>query len=144
MVFGAIAAALAPGILDGLVKIIDKIIPDPEAAAKAKLELMKEENKQILTEYQTQLSVILAEAQSPDPWTSRARPSFLYVVYILLLASIPMGVVYAISPGTAADLTKGFQSWLIAIPSEITELFKWVMLGYIGGRSWEKIKGAAR
>jgi hypothetical protein len=31
------------------------------------------------------MAAVLAEAESPDPWTSRARPSFLYVMYVLLL-----------------------------------------------------------
>ena len=96
-----------------------------------------------LEEEKTQLSAIIAEAQSSDKWTSRARPSFLYVVYVLLLASIPMGVVFAVSPTTAGAITTGFRGWLSAIPPEIIELFKWVMLGYIGGRSYEKVKKAA-
>ena len=73
-------------------KIIDKIFPDPEQKAKAQLELLQMQQSGELAMVQTQLSAIIAEASSPDPWTSRARPSFLYVVYILLLWSIPMGV----------------------------------------------------
>ena len=49
-----------------------------------------------------QLSAIIAEAQSADPWTSCARPSFLYVVHILLLWSIPMGVLTVFAPERAA------------------------------------------
>jgi hypothetical protein len=37
----------------------------------------------------------LAEAQSADPWTSRARPNFLYVMYILLPTALPTGVLSA-------------------------------------------------
>ena len=37
-----------------------------------------------------QMQAIVAEAQSADPRTSRARPSFLYVMYALLIWSIPM------------------------------------------------------
>jgi len=84
----------------------------------------------------------LAEANSTDKWTSRARPSFLYVVYILMLASLPMGVLYAISPDTATHVTTGFNAWLKGIPEPIVNLFQWVMLGYIGGRTYEKVKGA--
>ena len=88
-----------------------------------------------------QLSAIIAEAQSADPWTSRARPSFLYVVYILLLAAIPMGVLTVFNPGAALDLTTGFKAWLGAIPDSILTLFGTVMTGYVLGRSWEKTKG---
>ncbi len=36
----------------------------------------------------TRMTAIVAEANSADPWTSRARPSFLYVMYALLLWAI--------------------------------------------------------
>ena len=72
---------------------------------------------------------------------SRARPSFLYVVYILLLSAIPMGVLTVFNPGAALDLTTGFKAWLGAIPDSILTLFGTVMTGYVIGRSWEKTKG---
>ncbi len=72
--------------------LIDKIIPDPKARDAAKLELLKLQGTQEMEAVRTQLSAIVAEAQSPDPWTSRARPSFLYVMYALLLWAIPMGL----------------------------------------------------
>ena len=90
---------------------------------------------------QTQLSAIIAEANSLDPWTSRARPSFLYVVYILLLWSIPMGVLTIFKPETAVSFTSGFQAWMIAIPEPVLVLFGTVMTGYVVGRSYEKSKG---
>lgn len=122
-------------------KIIDKLFPDPEQKAKAQLELLAMQQKGDLEEVKTQLSAIIAEAQSPDPWTSRARPSFLYVVYILLLSAIPMGVLTVFSPTAAGQLTEGFKAWLAAIPEPILTLFGTVMLGYVVGRSYEKTKG---
>lgn len=125
-------------------KLIDRLIPDPAAKAKAQLELMQAERSGELDDLKTRLSVIMAEAQSADPWTSRARPSFMYVVYIFMLSAIPMGLVYAVSPATASDISRGVNEWLNALPPSIIELFQWVMLGYIGGRSWEKVKGATK
>ena len=125
-------------------KLIDKLIPDPEARAKAQLDLLKLQQDGQLEELKTRMSAILAEANSTDPWTSRARPSFLYVVYLLILFAIPMGFLSAISPGTASQVSSGFSQWLGAIPESLTDLFTFVMLGYIGGRSWEKVKGAAK
>jgi len=90
------------------------------------------------------ISVMLAEASSQDSWTSRARPSFMYVIYILLLASIPMGIVYAISPQTAANIITGFQGWLKAIPPDLYALFGAGYLGYSGVRTYEKSKGVAK
>jgi len=125
-------------------KLIDKLFPDPEQKAKAQLELLKLQQSGDLDEIKVQLSAIIAEAQSPDPWTSRARPSFLYVVYVLLLWSIPMGVLAIFNPGAAATFTVGFKGWLAAIPDSILQLFGVVMTGYVMGRSWEKVRGAAK
>ena len=122
-------------------KIIDKIFPDPEQKAKAQLELLRLQQDGELESVKVQLSAIIAEAQSTDPWTSRARPSFLYVVYILLLTAIPMGVLTVFNPEAAVNLTTGFKAWLAAIPDSILTLFGTVMTGYVLGRSWEKTKG---
>ena len=122
-------------------KLIDKLFPDPEQKARAQLELLKLQQDGELESVKVQLSAIIAEAQSTDPWTSRARPSFLYVVYILLLTAIPMGVLTVFSPEAAANLTTGFKAWLAAIPDSILTLFGTVMTGYVLGRSWEKTRG---
>ena len=122
-------------------KLIDKLFPDPEQKAKAQLELLKMQQDGELEGVKVQLSAIIAEAQSADPWTSRARPSFLYVVYILLLSAIPMGVLTVFNPDAAVRLTEGFKAWLAAIPDPILTLFGTVMTGYVLGRSWEKSKG---
>jgi hypothetical protein len=125
-------------------KLIDKLFPDPEMKAKAQLELLNMQQNGELDVIKTQLSAIIAEAQSADPWTSRARPSFLYVVYVLLLWSIPMGVLAMFRPDLAATFTVGFKAWMGAIPDSILTLFGTVMTGYVIGRSWEKVKGAAK
>jgi hypothetical protein len=131
-------------ILEIGARLIDKLIPDPQAKAQAQLDLLKLQQSGELDELKTRMSAILAEAQSADPWTSRARPSFLYVVYILIITCLPMGIIAAISPTTAADIAGGSKAWLESIPSAITDLFTFVMLGYVGARSVEKIKGAAK
>ena len=123
-------------------RIIDKLIPDPEAKARAQLELIRLQQEGAFKEIEVRMSAIIAEANSVDPWTSRARPSFLYVVYVMLLFSLPMGLVAAISPDTAAAVAEGMKAWLSAVPDSIVELFQWVMLGYVGARSVEKVKGA--
>ncbi|HAX90904.1 MAG TPA: hypothetical protein DCY07_01680 [Rhodospirillaceae bacterium] len=121
--------------------LLDKLIPDEKAREAAKLLLVQQEGQQVLQEIQAQLSPILAEAQSQDPWTSRARPSFMYVIYVLLLASLPMGVLFAFHPAVAAKVTEGFRLWLAAIPEPIISLFGMGYLGYTGARSFEKWKG---
>jgi hypothetical protein len=90
--------SLLEGIIGPIANLIDKIIPYPKARDAAKLELIKLQGSQDMDALRTQLSAILAEAQSADPWTSRARPSFLYVIYIMLLWTIPMGLIAAVAP----------------------------------------------
>lgn len=121
-------------------KLIDKFFPDPEEAAKKKIELASLQQKGELKEMEVAMSAILAEANSKDPWTSRARPSFLYVVYIIILTAIPMGFLHAFSPDTAANVSVGFKAWLDAIPEPMWTLFGAGYLGYAGARSFDKRK----
>ena len=87
--------SIIEGLIGPIAKLIDKIIPDPEARDRAKLELLKMEGSQEMEAIRTRMTAIVAEANSADPWTSRARPSFLYVMYALLLWAIPMGLIAA-------------------------------------------------
>lgn len=132
-------------VLDALIspvaKLIDKIIPDPQARDAAKLELLKLQGSQEMEAIRTQLTAIVAEAQSPDPWTSRARPSFLYVMYALLLWSIPMGLIAATSPEMAANIARGMNAYLSGIPEPLYALFGTGYLGYTAARQWGKAKG---
>ena len=127
-----------------LMKIIDKVIPDPDARARAKLELLQLEGSQELESLRTQMSAIIAEAQSVDPWTSRARPSFLYVMYIMLLWALPMGLVAAFRPETAQNIAAGMNAYLNGIPESLYALFGTGYLGYTAARTWGKIKGVDR
>ena len=121
-------------------KLIDKLIPDPEKKAEAQAKLLTLQQSGDLKELEISMSAILAEAQSSDPWTSRARPSFLYVVYIIILSAIPMGFLHAFSPETATNVSTGFKSWLDAIPEPMWYLFGSGYLGYAGARSFDKRK----
>ena len=133
--------SLIEGIIGPVAKLIDKIIPDPEARDRAKLELLKLEGSREMESLKTQLSAILAEAQSPDPWTSRARPSFLYVMYALLLWAIPMGLIASVRPETAEAIARGMNAYLAGIPEPLYALFGTGYLGYTIARQWGKTKG---
>jgi hypothetical protein len=87
--------ALIEAIIAPVSKLLDRIIPDPEARDRAKLELIKLQGDQEMQSIGAQMQAIVAEAQSADPWTSRARPSFLYVMYVMILWAIPMGLIAA-------------------------------------------------
>ncbi|WP_109809552.1 holin family protein [Sphingosinithalassobacter portus] len=135
---------LLEGILGPITGLIDKIIPDPEARDRAKLELIKLEGSQELETVRTQLSAIVAEAQSADPCTSRARPSFLYVMYALLLWAIPMGLIAAVRPEMATEIARGMNAYLAGIPEPLYALFGTGYLGYTAARQWGKIKGVEK
>ena len=85
-------------LIGPIAAIIDKVIPDKAQRDKAKLELLQLQGSQDLELLQARLSAIVAEANSHDPWTSRARPSFLYVMYAMLLFALPMGLIAAFTP----------------------------------------------
>jgi hypothetical protein len=128
-------------ILSPVTKLIDKIIPDPKARDEAKLELLKLQGTQELEAIRTQLSALIAEAQSPDPWTSRARPSFLYAMYAIILWSIPMGLIAAVQPQMARDIAGGMNAYLNGIPQPLWALFGTGYLGYTAARQWGKVRG---
>lgn len=122
--------------------LIDKVIPDKGARDKAKLELLQLQGSQALAEIESRLSAIVAEANSHDPWTSRARPSFLYVIYVLLLWSLPMGLIAAFRPETAQAIARGMTAYLSALPEPLYALFGTGYLGYTAARQWGKIAGS--
>jgi hypothetical protein len=132
------------GIIGPVAGLLDKIIPDLKARDAAKLELLRLQGDQSLSEVKQQLSALLAEAQSTDPWTSRARPGFLYVMYALLLWAIPMGLIAAAQPGMAKDIAAGMTAYLNGIPEPLYALFSTGYLGYTVARSWGKAKGSER
>ena len=133
--------SILTGLLGPLSTIIDRVLPDREARDRAKLELLELEGTQEAETIRSQLSAIIAEAQSNDPWTSRARPSFLYVMYILLLWALPMGLLAAFRPEAANNIAAGMNAYLEGIPELLYALFGTGYLGYTAARQWGKIKG---
>ena len=134
--------ALLDALIGPVISIIDKVIPDKAQRDKAKLELLQLQGTQELAEINSRLSAIVAEANARDPWTSRARPSFLYVMYILLLTALPMGLLAMFSPGRAAAIAAGMNAYLAGLPEPLYVLFGTGYLGYTAARQWGKIAGS--
>lgn len=142
MAFGiddAIAAASSL-IKDG----IDKIWPNPTEEAAAKVALMKATSDAAIAQLTAANSIMLAEANSSDKWTSRARPSFMYVMYGMIIWAIPMGVLFAIDPIRASNIATGMQQWLRAIPDTLWNMFGFCFVGYSASRTFEKVKGVSK
>lgn len=133
---------LIEALIGPVTSLIDKVIPDKKARDQAKLELLQLQGSQELAEIQARLSAIIAEANASDPWTSRARPSFLYVIYVLLLRSLPMGLFAAFSPQTAKDIAAGINAYLAGLPEPLYALFGTGYLGYTAARQWGKVAGS--
>ena len=138
-----------PLLLSGIFEVgkglIDKLLPDPEAKAKAQMDLLAMQQNGELKELETRMSAILAEASSADPWTSRARPSFLYVFYFIILSMTVVAPIVGVLNPAAMDVYftnvgKGFA----AIPEELWWTFTAGYLGYAGARTFEKRKGVSK
>ena len=136
--------AILESLIGPIAALIDKIIPDPEARERAKIELIRLEGSQEMEAITARLSAIVAEANSHDPWTSRARPTFLYVMYTMILFAVPMGVLAAFSPGMAQDIGAGMNAYLAGLPEPLYALFGTGYLGYTAARQWGKVKGVER
>lgn len=136
--------ALIQAIVGPVAQLLDKVIPDPKARDRAKLELLRLQGDQEMQALGAQMQAIVAEANSVDPWTSRARPSFLYVMYALILWSIPMGLLSATSPELGRGIAQGMTAYLRGLPEELYALFGTGYLGYTAARAWGKARGVER
>lgn len=141
-----IPSAIA-SITDVAKNLIDRFIPDKNKASEIKAQFDIEAAKIVLEQAKidaerekTSLSAINSEAQSQDKWTSRARPAFMYVIYIMLLSAIPMGFLSAYNADLAHNIVIGFKEWLGAIPGQLYQLFGMGYLGYTGFRTVDKWK----
>ena len=120
--------------------VADKFFVDAKDKEAFKLKALELQQQGKFKTQEVQMSAILAEAKSADPWTSRARPSFLYVMYIMILAAIPLGILSVFNPGAAAQIATGMKAWLSAIPDNLWNVFGLGYLGYTGAREYGKTK----
>jgi hypothetical protein len=138
MAFDPLTAVL--GVAD---TIINKLFPDPAQRDAAKLEMLKMQQSGELDAAKIQMSAIIAEAQSADPWTSRARPSFLYIFYlvivVLTLIAPLMGVFF---PNQMAQFYTNVAAGFKAIPESMWATFTVGYLGYTAARQYGKAKGS--
>ncbi|VFT12062.1 Protein of uncharacterised function (DUF3154) [Pseudomonas aeruginosa] len=80
------------------------------------------------------LSAILAEANSADPWTSRARPTFLYVIYGVILLSVIGSIIGIWWPAEVFQAAENLSKLLNAVPESLWWLFGAGYLGYTGAK----------
>ena len=119
-------------LLDVGMKVLDKVIPDPEAKAKAQVALMEMQQKgelaqiQADTAEQQELTKRLEADMASDSWLSKnIRPMTL--VFILVVYTV-----FALMSAYGLDANEAY----------VTLLGQWGMLimsFYFGGRTLEKI-----
>ena len=119
--------------------LLDKLFPDPVKRKEAELAMAELIQSGKIKELTVRMSAILAEAQSSDPWTSRWRPMFAYVFYVILLTMTVVAPIIGIfSPAAMeaffANVATGFE----AMPEELWWTFGVGYVGYGGMRSYDK------
>lgn len=128
--------------LKGITSLIDQFHLSPEQKlqlqqAADQLQLQRDQieaaRDQAITAIQGQN--IRAETTSSDAYVRRARPTFLYLMYLCILFSL------IVAPAISAAQGRGFQ--IMQIPDAYLQLFGVAFLGYVGARSWDKKNGTA-
>jgi hypothetical protein len=138
------AKGLAEGVAGPLFGLIDNLFTSDEERAAAKVKLLEMEQRGELDATKQQLSAILAEANSDDPWTSRARPTFLYLIYTIILMCVGGAIIGIWWPDHVATAASNLTNLLNAIPESLWWLFGAGYLGYTGARSMDKWRKVGR
>jgi hypothetical protein len=126
-------------------KVLDKVIPDPAQKAQAAIEMERLKQSGEFKELDSAMQAILAEANSQDPWTSRARPSFMYVFYFILLALvIAAPIIGVFKPAEMKAFFENVKFGFEAVPEALWWTFSAGYLGYTTARTYEKKVGAAK
>ena len=132
-----IGALISP-IAKAVGGVVDKLHTSEEERLAARIKLAELEQTGELAKLAHSMSAIVAEAKSADPWTSRARPMFLYVMYCVIAFCFISGVVGMVWPARVALGASNVGAMLGAIPEELWWLFGTGYLGYSGVRSYDK------
>jgi hypothetical protein len=117
-------------LIEAGLRIIDKIIPDPEAKAEATRKLLEIQQAGELAEVEAAMNVVVAEAKSEHALTSQWRPITM-LVFTAIVANN-----YIIAPYLAAIF-----GWSVTLemPDQLWNLLSIGIGGYVVGRSSEKV-----
>ena len=130
--------ALLPSLLPALTEVLDRVVPDKAAAAKAKLEMEARLLEAATTQASQQAEINKIEASHASIFVSGWRP------YIGWVCGMAIAWAFLLAP---------MLSWLLpltgvvaAVPPLQTEFLLelvFAMLGLGGLRTFEKLKGVA-
>lgn len=124
---GNILKSIVNSVSGGAIeRVVDRVLP----------ERMSEEEKRTLSQemelelLRSQTDIIQAEAQSDDRYVSRARPTFLYIGYLVLIFNFILLPLLQFATGSTINP--------IIFPEGFWYLFGTGYLGYTGFRSADK------
>lgn len=130
-------------IIDGILKVIDKIIPDANAKAQAQLEALRMSQAGEFKQIEADLQVMLAQADinkteaSQDAFRGGWRPAVGWTCV--------GGLFYTYIAQPLLAWLSSTQGWPVPPTLDIFDLMILLggMLGFGGMRSFERIKGKA-
>lgn len=134
-------------LIDPISRLLDKLIPDPEARAQAQLELMRQERAADLEEIKLALSVDQSqndinkvEAQHASVFVAGWRP------FIGWVCGFGMAYHFIAQPLLAFLIANASDGKSVILPVFDMDALNTVLLGMLGlggMRTFEKIKGVA-
>ncbi|GEO00645.1 hypothetical protein NSE01_24770 [Novosphingobium sediminis] len=74
-------------------------------------------------------------------YVALARPTFLYVMYAMILWAIPLGLLGAMRPAAAQAMTAAMTAYFVGLPEPLYALFGAAYLGYTAARQFGKSRG---
>ena len=124
-------------IVGPLFKVIDKIIPDPQAKAQMQLELIRLQQSGELAQMTGQMEINKVEATSPDLFRGGWRPFIGWICGV--------GLLYQFLLRPLLGWLSNVQGWAVPPPLEMDTLLTLLlgMLGLGAYRTAEKVKGVA-
>jgi len=118
-----------PQLITAGMALIDKLIPDKQAQADAKLKLLSLQQSGDLKEIEASMNVIVAEAKSEHWITSAWRPITM-LVFVAIVANNYILYPYISLFWDSAPI--------LDIPPQLWDLLKIGIGGYVVGRTVEK------
>jgi hypothetical protein len=116
-------------LIPALSGIINKLIPDKEAAAQAQIQLLTIAQAGELKELETAMSIITAEAKS-DHWIVAAWRPITMLTFVAIVANN-----YIVYPYLSLFW---HEAPVLQLPPDLWDLLKIGLGGYVVGRSVEK------
>jgi len=114
---------------------------DAAKAAELAVQVQELESKVELA----RVSIMVAEASSADPWTSRARPAFMWVFYLVVISLVLIApLVGVFFPPQMNQFYVNVAAGFKAIPEAMWATFTVGYLGYVGARQYGKTKRTDR